>query len=557
MRWFGGHAPGPARTPLPQGAELLWADNPPLWTVGPWQRQHVRTFVHADVRLAVLGPCSATGAELRAAVNASDLGSTTARWAGSFIAIRSTAHRVEIITDASGACPVYTTRTNDGRTIWGSSSRALASLTGADVNRAWLAAYLVDKHATPQGRSAWESVDLVPPGHRLVLDRRGSTLTRWWAPEKRPRDEALSRIRAALIEGVRSRAEGEHVSTDLSGMDSTTLAVISARMGPVTGVTAHPEGVTRGGDLDYVRALDVPGLTRERFVITDRYLPFSPGDEEFLPTDEPPPSAVSWAAFSGQLRQAASSGAVCHMTGDGGDNHFLPPPVHLVELARDHQWVRVWRDACGWARLRRRTPWPFVQAAFTQNVSGLARSAQCAPVWTHGTSVIPAQFPDADQALVALIHSVARAAASDTQLADQAGVTQHNPYFDGAVLDAVVSLPAADRFSVERYKPALVAAVGDLLPRSVRERTTKGSFVADYHRGLRTNLGRVLELCDGPLVGMGLVDGAKLRDAVRAASLGARTSWAHLVATLGAQLWLRAVHDSPAPRWATPREEVG
>ncbi|WP_083678336.1 albusnodin/ikarugamycin family macrolactam cyclase [Nocardiopsis sp. CNR-923] len=327
-------------------------------------------------------------------------------------------------------------------------------------------------------------------------------------------------------------------------------------MGPVTGVTAHPEGVTRGGDLDHVRALDIPGLARERFSITERHLPFSPGDDPLLPTDEPPPSAVSWAAFAGQLRHAATSGAVCHLTGDGGDNHFLPPPTHLAELARNHQWTRVWYDACGWARLRRRSPWPLVRAALTQDINALARSAPSPSPWSHDAPMARDRYLDADHALVTLIHSVTRAAASDIQLADHAGVVQHNPYFDGAVLDAVVSLPAADRFSVERYKPALIDAVGDLLPQSVRERTTKGSFVTDYHRGLRTNLKRVLDLCDGPLTDMGLVDGTKLRAAVHAASLGTRTPWAHLVTTLGTQIWLLALRDSPSPRWVRSRDVV-
>jgi hypothetical protein len=73
----------------------------------------------------------------------------------------------------------------------------------------------------------------------------------------------------------------------------------------------------------------------------------------------------------------------------------------------------------------------------------------------------------------------------------------HNPYFDGAVLDAVVSVPAWRRFSARRYKPVLVDACGDLLPPAHRRRTTKGVFARDYHRGLRANLPRVLTLTDG------------------------------------------------------------
>ncbi|WP_435108675.1 asparagine synthase-related protein [Nocardiopsis synnemataformans] len=157
---------------------------------------------------------------------------------------------------------------------------------------------------------------------------------------------------------------------------------------------------------------------------------------------------------------------------------------------------------------------------------------------------------DADEALIALVNTVARLAASDIQLADRVGVEQHNPYFDGAVLDAVVSFPAQERFSTRRYKPVLMDALGDLLPDSVRKRTTKGSFVRDYHRAVRIHLDSVLDMCEGPLSEAGLVDPAQLRSAVHAAALGARVPWAHLLTTLGAHLWWKAAEEAPVPRWS-------
>ncbi|WP_435108725.1 albusnodin/ikarugamycin family macrolactam cyclase [Nocardiopsis synnemataformans] len=381
MRWFGGCAPSGRSVPVPTGAALPWSV-PSLWTVGPWREQRIRTFEGEGVRLAVIGTCSAGQDRLAEAAHAPDPTAVTASWAGSFTVVRSTGDRLEVVTDASGACPVYTARTGDGLTVWGSSSRALAALDGSGIDREWLAAYLGDKHAVPPNHSAWAGVRPVPPGHRLILTSGSMTVNRWWWPTALPREEALCRIRTTLVAGVRSRAHGGPMSTDLSGADSTALAVIAARFGPVTGVTAHPGDRVEGGDLDHVRALTVPGLTRERFEVTERHLPFSPSAGALPPTDEPPPSAVSWAAFAGQLRTARRAGGDgCHMTGDGGDNLFLPPPTHLVTLARNRQWARVWRDACAWARLRRRAPWPYVRAALTHDVASLARSAPSAPPW--------------------------------------------------------------------------------------------------------------------------------------------------------------------------------
>lgn len=550
VRWFGGRAPLGGNTPSPAGAALVWP-TPPLWTVGPWNEQRVRAYEDGHVRLAVFGTCSAERTQLAEVAHASEPTTISGSWAGTFTVVRSLRDRVEVFTDASGACPIYTTRLGDGSFVWGSSSRALAALNRSGIDLDWLAAYLGDKHAVPRDRSAWSGVRPVPAGHRLVLTAGSMTLMRWWYPSPRPREEALHHLRTALVEGVRSRTPGHHVSSDLSGVDSTTLTIIAAGFGPITGVTAHPEGLTEGGDLDHVRALNVPGLTRRRFAVSERHLPFSASAGPLPPTDEPPPSAVSWAAFAGQLRSVGPKRENrCHLTGDGGDNLFLPPPTHLVSLAQNHRWASMWRDACAWARLRRRAPWPYVRAALTGDVAWLARSTPSAPPWLRHSTPERTEPADADEALIALVNSVARAAASDTQLADHVGVEQHNPYFDGSTLDAVVSLSAAERFSAHRYKPMLVDAVGDLLPATVRTRTTKGSFVGDYHRAVRVHLGRVLNLCEGPLTEAGLVDGDKLRSTVRAAALGARVPWAHLLTGLGAQLWWQAALDVPAPLWS-------
>ncbi|MBB6119460.1 asparagine synthase (glutamine-hydrolyzing) [Nocardiopsis algeriensis] len=485
---------------------------------------------------------------------ADDLAAASAPWSGSFTAVRATPDTVEVVTDAAGACPVYTVRTPDGLVVWGSSSRALAGLNGARVDQRWLAAYIGDRHSAPTDLSAWEGVAPVPPGHRLLLTADDTRTEQWWRPVPLPREEALERIRTSLVEGVRARSHGLRMSTDLAGVDSSALAVLSAKFGPVTGVTAHPEDAPEEGDLGYARALSVPGLCLRLFPMGEDHLPFSTCAGGLPPTDEPPPSAVSWAAFSGQLHAVGQDTDGCHLTGDGGDNLFLPPPTHLLTLARQHRWVGLWRDACAWARLRRRSPWPYVRAALAGDANALSRSAPDPPPWLCVPPPERVQAAGADDALVRLVRSVARAAASDIQLADHVGVEQHNPYLDGAVLGAVVSLAPPDRFSAYRYKPALMDALGDLLPPVVRGRTTKGAFVRDYHRAVRVHLRSVLDMCDGPLADAGLVDPEKLRSAVRAAALGARVPWAHLVTSLGANLWWESVSRTPVCAWGMSGE---
>ncbi|RDG36877.1 albusnodin/ikarugamycin family macrolactam cyclase [Streptomyces corynorhini] len=559
MRWYGGCAPDGPRI-VPTGARVLWND-PLLWTMGNWSPRLVRTVESPDARLALFGSCSADMEELGRALAAADLAGAVEAWAGSFTVVRLRRENhgegiVEVVTDAAGACPIYTVNAPDG-VVWASSSRALSSLVGGKVDTIWLASYLWDKKAPVPGRSAWADVTPVPAGQRLVLGMNSLETEPWWSPVVRRYEEALPAVRLALTEGVHARVEGVRSSTDVAGIDSSTLAVIAARSGPIAGVTAHPSNVIEGGDLDYARSLTVPGLTGMLFPLDGRHLPFTPTEEPLPAADEPPPSAAVWAMLSAQLGKSAAIGAVCHLTGDGGDNLFLPAPTHLVDLARNRQWPRFVRDAFDWARLRRQSPAPVIRAALRGDTHGVARPWLSRPRWLAADVPDPVRPDcDADTWLVQSIRTVARAAHADTQLADSLGVELHNPYFDGAVLGAVVSVPSWQRFSARRYKPLLVDACGDMLPELHRRRVTKGLFVGDFHRGLRANLRCVLDRVDGRLSGLGIIDPVPLRESVHAAALGAETVWAALLPVLAAESWWEAVVSAPSITWDTrPRVE--
>ncbi len=338
----------------------------------------------------------------------------------------------------------------------------------------------------------------------------------------------------------------------MAGLDSSTIAAIASRYTPLTGVTAHPTGVTTDGDMDYAASLNTPNLTRVTLPVDDRHLPFTESDIPLPATDEPAPSTAAWAKLSAQLARVAEAGSGCHLTGDGGDNLFLPPPTHLIDLARDRRLLRLVRDVLVWSRLRRISPWSVMRAVRRADVDGLSRPVSARPTWlsehipeSRGQNI----HDGADTALLADIRYVARSAHAEIQLAESVGVELHNPYLDGAVVDAVVSAPPWTRFSAYRYKPLVVDAIGDLLPSRVRERTTKGVFAGDFHRGVRANHTRLLELCGGRLADMGLIDPAPLRATVRAAALGAQTPWPELLTALDAETWLRTVEGAPTCEW--------
>ncbi len=558
---FGGCTPG-VRPVVPVGARLIW-DDPPLWTMGTSPSRLVRTLARRSSRLAVFGPCSASEAELARALVSPALPAAAGTWAGSHTIVRARGtDTVEIVTDTAGACPVYMVRRPDGA-VWCSSSWVLSGLAGGQVDTEWLAAHLLHPQADVCGRSAWAGVGLVPAGHRVVLRGGVAQVSPWWAISRRGRAGAAARLRDALAEGVRERVAGGASSCDVAGLDSSTLAVLASRDGPVLGMTVHPAGVAEGGDVTYARALaeTLPGLRHVLFPLGERHLPLSEAEVVLPATDEPAPSSATWSRFSAQLQATARHGIACHLTGDGGDTLFLPPPTHLADLARTGRWGRLAADAQAWALLRRVSPWGLLAAAVLRDGHALACGGGRRPVWLGAAAPGRPAAPGAgagagagagglsDALLLAEVRYAARSARAECQLASALGIELHNPYLDGAVLDAVLSVPAWERCSATRYKPLLVDAVGPLLPAVTRQRSTKGVFIGEFHRGVRANLRRVLALTDGRLAGLGLLYPAPLRAAVHAAALGAETAWPALLPTLNAELWLAAVERTPAARW--------
>ncbi|WP_370424350.1 albusnodin/ikarugamycin family macrolactam cyclase (plasmid) [Streptomyces sp. QH1-20] len=555
LRWFGGSAPG-ARTALPHDARMVWND-PPLWAVGNWPTHLLRTAETDTGRIAVFGPCSASDNDVTHAASLNDPAPMLRRWAGSFTAVRTHPGAVDIFSDGAHACPLYTVTTPQGL-VWGSSALALAPLADSRVDTEWLAAYLWDKRAPAPGRSPWKNIVPVRPGQHLTLTPDGAAAaTPWWSLSTRTYAEAVARLRHLLTESVRARTSVP-ASTDLAGLDSTTLAVIAAAVSPtpVTAITAHPDGQRNGGDLTYASQLTVPGLTRMLLPLRAGHLPFTPADVPLPATDEPAPSTTTWTMFSAQLLLATAAGATAHLTGDGGDNLALPPPTHVADLVRSGRWLRAAADIMGWARLRRIDPRPLARAALQTDARRLACTSPTRPPWLTAPPPPPPDMPnratgDADTELIGNVRTAARAAYADAQLADTLGIELHNPYFDAAVLETVVSAPAATRFSTHRYKPLLLDAVGDLLPAPHRYRTTKGTFVSAFHHGVRANLPHLLDQTDGRLAALNLINPAQLRTALRHAALGVETPWATLLRTLAAETWLGVAETALDCGWQT------
>ncbi|MFB7472736.1 asparagine synthase-related protein [Kitasatospora sp. NPDC056184] len=273
-----GHEPPGAIAPI--AARPLWSGPDPLWAVGDWRPEEIRLVTlrpgapavvttgpaapdpveagPAVLRLAVLGHCGATDAELAAGLAAARGGAVRhlTAWPGGYTAVlRSGTRSTVLLTDLAGARPVFHTPWGGG-TAYATAALPLADLVGAPLDTGHLAARL----ACPEAPEAlgtgtpYLGVQRVPPGHALGLRDGRPYLSGYDEPSSggaRGRGEAaaVGELTRALLESVRFRvrtspdgAPGRaRLGVDLSyGTASATVALLAAAVPLAAGGTAVP-----------------------------------------------------------------------------------------------------------------------------------------------------------------------------------------------------------------------------------------------------------------------------------------------------------------------------
>jgi asparagine synthase (glutamine-hydrolysing) len=559
MEWFGGVVAATG-SPSPRPVSPAWSRALPcgeLWTVGTGGIA-VTTSEAGPLHGAILGSHTVSVDSLRTWLSGDWLSGPPA-WPGTYAVVVGRPGGTTVFTDPAHALPVHFCEV-EGALVWASSSRALASVTGARVDTAWVSGLLADPVAPHAAeRSAFRHVRTVPPGYRLEARREGgATGELWWSPPTRvPRQEAARLFREALEEAVSvRRTQAEHLSCDLSGgLDSTTLCLLAAKQTsearPLTAWTVHPVARDHGGDLDHAREA-VRGradVSHIRLPLAETELPYSALDR-VPPTDEPAPATITSARHVFAYGRIRAAGSALHMTGDGGDALLMQSSELVLRLAAHGRVLRALRDLHGWAKLDRQSP--------VRLLPRLARTGHRPfPRWlTPKAREMAASLPDhgpvdvlrGDAELYAL-RGIGRTAHADAQFAAPFGVRLESPFLDRTVVEAALAFRVGDRGSPWSYKPQLTEAIRDLLPEAIARRLTKGGTDADHHLGLRAHLPEVSDLLDGWLTGHGLIDPQTVREELRAAASGRDTPWGLLEPVLSAEVWGRAVEAGPAPPW--------
>jgi hypothetical protein len=338
-------------------------------------------------RLAVLGRCGASDAELRLGLVAARGGALrhVTAWSGSYTAVLQLGRRITVLGDLAGARPVFHTRWSGG-TAYATAALPLADLIEAGLDVTHLAATLAcpDAPEALLDGTPYLGVRRVPPGHALIL-RDGAPEITGYEPtlslavghqptSTADAEAAVTGVRDALVEAVRARlaqprfvpdadeAPAPGIGADLSGGSaSATLALLAAGLPGMPGTLPGSPGALAGERLLAVTFNDLVGgagsgypatarvaeLERARAMGTDPRLRHVvvPGGVEALPyadlasgafgplTDEPGLSLIS----AERHRRRLAAGGADHLIGYGARQVLDAHPARLADLLMDRR----------------------------------------------------------------------------------------------------------------------------------------------------------------------------------------------------------------------------
>jgi asparagine synthase len=476
----------------------------------------------------------------------------------------------------------------DGIVVAANKASILARIAERAIRREMLATTLLAPRAPwpLSDRPLWKGVEHVPVTDALELhpDGRGVIVPRWSYPAHRePLTDIAPRLRVALEAGVRARADATPVlGSDLSGgLDSTTLAFYADRHAQRL-VTVRQDAYDATND-------DVKwaALARSRMGTGDhiRMEPdVAPWYAEWNSTSDGDPSspypALRTLGFTRALAERLHDrGVTIHLTGLGGDELFSPSFTHLYSLVRRHplrafrpmrgmQAIARWKTARTIRALTRRMP----HSVWLRDMAGQLRQPDSngpeqywepearAPSWATAAAVsqsgelireaadlLGEESPDTlpvDFEMLRLVNADGRLIRRMSQVAERHGVAFDAPYLDDAVVDLAFRTRLEDRVSHGVFKPVLQAAVPENFPHELLSRRSKGDYSAEAYSGLARNRGSMVrEFAEGSLLQEeGLIDAEAFREFLTAVHPSTQP-FRFLDATLGAEMWLRSVHN--------------
>jgi asparagine synthase (glutamine-hydrolysing) len=470
------------------------------------------------------------------------------------------AQKLLAVRDAFGVKPLYQ-RESNGLLLFASRVGPLQQEEAYDHE--FLRNQLLG-HSVPTQSTVWRGITSVKPG--AIVRQRGTVRTeeRYWRgeefvpAEQGDEDANCFRFRELLEQAVRRRVEdADDVWAHLSGgLDSSSVVAIAKMMtgtgarlaGTVTLVDTLGEGDERVYSDAVVRRY---GLRNEQ--VRDYWAWQDDGEPPPL-TDHPAPMYPFYARDRRMLDVVRSAGGRVLLSGTGADHYLYGSLDYITDMASAWHVRSAIRELTSWSIATRQSFWgmsrkylidPFLPPGMQQE-----HAAQL-PAWltermrTQGVRMQGVRM-QARRAGSRFAHSINFAMDTlPTWLERFPGdeTEVRYPFLDRPLVEWSLRLPVKQRIRPQQHKWILRQATRDVLPESVRTRTTKGGIDARIMWSLHREKARIDSLLKDPILAqLGCIEPELLRREVEQARRGVPVHNVHLFSALALETWLAVRH---------------
>jgi asparagine synthase (glutamine-hydrolysing) len=487
-----------------------------------------------------------------------------------FVAWDARAQKLIAVRDAFGVKPLYHRGTAE-LTQFSSEISPLRVDEAYDLD--YVADYLTG-HSAPATQTIWRGIGAVAAGS--ILRYRGTVQSRerYWqpdafmpAPDGDERENA-GRFRDLLEEAVRTRIEGAgDVWAHLSGgLDSSSIVSVASSLsapgarlaGTITVVDTLGEGDERVYSDSVIERYH---LRNEQ--VQDYWAWQDDGAGAPL-TDHPYPMLPFHARDRRVHDTVRGAGARVLLSGMGADHYLHGSLDYITDMASAWRVRDALREVTTWSVATRQSFWrlgrrylldPFLPAGGTPplDVPPWLTASMVARLEAFTRAAATVQRPLGSRfagrvaaGLQALPAWLERWPYGDT-------VEIRYPFLYRPLVEWSLQLPPRQRVRPHARKWILREATRDVLPETVRTRSTKGGIDARILWSLRRERPRLDRMLRDPILAqLGCIDGGVLRDAVDRAARGIPVHNVQLFSALSLETWLvsRAAYARAEPELA-------
>ncbi|MFO6448769.1 asparagine synthase-related protein [Erythrobacter sp. NE805] len=368
-------------------------------------------------------------------------------------------------------------------------------------------------------------VQRLPAGHSLSFERGALTFTRFAAIAPAPfarGEDAPAGLRARLDAAVARQTQGhENVGALLSGgLDSSAIACLARdqrrRAGgpPLPVFTMLFREPARSNERAHAEAVLATGHFAPHILELDGYAPFA-GFADLLGEMGGPTLSPNLAAMRHVLAAAAEQGVAVLLDGHGGDEVVSHGYGLLDELAASGAWLALWREARGAADSYGRSRLALTRrvAARQQRLDArvvakllapfdrdAAPAAERPPAHILARDLVQrSRLPERMRGFVRPELAATEQGQHRAVLADPLqpyafevhaafyraqGLAPRYPFWDRAVVEFCLGLPAQEKLSRGWSRLVLRRAMAGIVPDSVLQRRDKIDFTVHLARGM-------------------------------------------------------------------------